>query len=238
MILRQLTASPQSFLYATPLQESKKQVNYIPRQAAVIAANASDAEFAVATISAYGFEVAKHQSASALADEIRRAANGHPVYTPDIAILAGEAAQASESPLDKLTDLVPVLVTTSATTTDGAVQLMRQGVKDVVLLPCSREELWARISQTLESSDAEAACKAKAMEMASRFSKLTQAELDVVDALLDGLANKQIAERLSIGLRTVELRRSKIMRKMQARSVAELVKFICIAGKLTPGLVK
>nr|WP_261361776.1 LuxR C-terminal-related transcriptional regulator [Aeoliella straminimaris] len=61
---------------------------------------------------------------------------------------------------------------------------------------------------------------------------LTPAENEVVEAMLDGLANKQIAQRLSIGLRTVELRRSKIMRKMQAKSVAELVKFICLSGRL------
>ena len=129
---------------------------------------------------------------------------------------------------------MPVVVTTSAATVTEAVGLMKRGAKDVVVLPCSRDELWQRVSDTLKACDAEAACKALQTEMRSRMDTLTPAECEVVDAMLDGLANKQIAQRLGIGLRTVELRRSKIMRKMQARSVAELVKFICMSGKLRP----
>lgn len=210
-------------------------MNYIPRQAALIAANEADAEFAEAAISSYGFEVARHHSLSALANELSQppSEREQPV-SPDIAILAGEGASASDETLGMLTSLMPVMVATSVTTTDDAVALMREGVKDVVLLPCSREQFCSRISQTLHVSDAEAAGKARAIELVARFHKLTQAELDVVQALLDGLANKQIAERLRIGLRTVELRRSKIMRKMQARSVAELIKLICLAGKINP----
>jgi FixJ family two-component response regulator len=58
---------------------------------------------------------------------------------------------------------------------------------------------------------------------------LTRAEKQVLDAMLEGMANKQIAQLLQIGLRTVELRRSKIMRKMEAKSLAELVRLVCEA---------
>ena len=63
----------------------------------------------------------------------------------------------------------------------------------------------------------------------SRYSTLTKAELEVLEAMLQGKANKQIAELLGIGLRTVELRRSKIMRKMEAGNLAQLIRFICLA---------
>jgi FixJ family two-component response regulator len=88
------------------------------------------------------------------------------------------------------------------------------------------------VSTALEESNGEAARNAMMAEMRARLEHLTPAENEVIEAMLDGLANKQIAQRLSIGLRTVELRRSKIMRKMQAKSVAELVKFICMSGRL------
>lgn len=71
-----------------------------------------------------------------------------------------------------------------------------------------------------------------------RFSTLTKAELLVLQAMLDGKANKQIADLLGIGLRTVELRRSKIMRKMEAGNLAQLIRFVCQAlGPACAGFV-
>lgn len=208
-------------------------MNYIPRQAAIVASNPTEADFAESTISSYGFEVSRHTSTSSLAQHIQgQATSGQTTGTPDIAILAGSGSELSQASVDALANMVPVMVTTSSTTVEDAVDLMKHGAKDVVLLPCSREEFWNRVSQTLKQSGAEAACRAVQAEMQARIELLTPAENEVVEAMLDGLANKQIAQRLGIGLRTVELRRSKIMRKMQAKSVAELVKFICLSGRL------
>lgn len=210
-------------------------MNYIPPQAAIVASNPSEADFAESTISSFGFEVSRHTSTSSLAQHIQDlSTTGQTTGTPDIAILAGSGPDLSQSSVDALAHMLPVVVTTSSTTVEHAVDLMKHGAKDVVVLPCSREEFRDRVSQTLKQSGAEAACRAVQTEMQGRMDLLTPAENDVVEAMLDGLANKQIAQRLGIGLRTVELRRSKIMRKMQAKSVAELVKFICQSGRLAP----
>ena len=213
-------------------------MNYIPRQAAIVARNLIEAEFAESIFASYGIEVSRYDSTESLTRAIQSQAQSHGMYrstTPDIAVLVGSTsdfARTAESQVGQLANLMPVVVTSSTTSVTDAVELMKQGAKDVVELPCDREELWKRVSLTLEKSSAEAACKAKMVEMRARLDQLTPAENEVVDAMLDGLANKQIAQRLGIGLRTVELRRSKIMKKMQAKSVAELVKFICLAGKL------
>lgn len=215
-------------------------MNYIPRQAAIVAKTAAEADFAETTISSYGIQVSRYDSTQSLARQLERQASGNsqtPSDAPDIAIVAGSGSSLTNGTVDDvghLADLVPVVVTSSTTSVSQAVELMKQGASDVVELPCDREQFWERVSKTLERSDADAACKAQMSEMRGRLDLLTSAEHDVVDAMLDGLANKQIAQRLGIGLRTVELRRSKIMRKMQAKSVAELVKFICMAGKLRP----
>lgn len=210
-------------------------MNYIPRTAVIIARNAAEADFAESTISQYGFEVTRHDSATALASDLKRQeASGEGASTPDLAVLAGSTSTLGGEEVTALTEIVPVVVTSENATVAGAVKLMKSGAKDVVELPCTREEFWDRLSKTLAECDAEAAANAVRSEMASRMDLLTPAEEEVVQAMLDGLANKQIAQRLGIGLRTVELRRSKIMRKMQAKSVAELVKFICQSGKLRP----
>ncbi|QDU54034.1 response regulator transcription factor [Aeoliella mucimassa] len=210
-------------------------MNYIPRLAAIVARNESEAAFAESTVTSFGLNVSRFDSTTSLTNQLQsQAASGEAASTPDIVILAGSASDLDREGVDQLASIVPVVVTTSAATVPDAVDLMKQGAKDVVVLPCSRDELWQRVSETLKACDAEAACKALQAELRARMDSLTAAENDVVDAMLDGLANKQIAQRLGIGLRTVELRRSKIMRKMQARSVAELVKFICMSGKLRP----
>jgi FixJ family two-component response regulator len=58
-----------------------------------------------------------------------------------------------------------------------------------------------------------------------RLAKLTPAERKVLDRLLEGRANKDIAAELEVSVRTVEVRRAKIMEKMRAESLAELIRF-------------
>ncbi len=213
-------------------------MNYIPRKAVIVSRDALAADFAESTMSAFGLEVSRYDSTESLSEEVHGQAGAgtdHPMLTPDIAILVGSTADfVGNTPSDvaNLADVMPVIVTSSTASVSDAVELMKHGAKDVVQLPCDRNELWQRVQSTLENCAAETACKATMADMRARLDLLTPAEHEVVDAMLDGLANKQIAQRLGIGLRTVELRRSKIMRKMQAKSVAELVKFICMSGKL------
>src|SRR5690606_26515290 len=111
-----------------------------------------------------------------------------------------------------------------------AVDLMRQGASDVIALPAERETLRDRLRKTVEITEPQRRRMARVGELKTRLAEPTKAEQEVLQAILDGKSNKQIAQMLSIGLRTVELRRSKIMRKMKARSIAELIKLVCLAG--------
>lgn len=225
-----------ALIYAKPKRAIT--VNYIPRKAVIVSRDALAADFAESTMSAFGLEVSRYDSTKSLSEEVHGqpgVGTDRPTLTPDIAILVGSTSDfVGNTPSDvaNLADVMPVIVTSSTASVSDAVELMKHGAKDVVQLPCDRNELWQRVQSTLENSAAETACKATMADMRARLDLLTPAEHEVVDAMLDGLANKQIAQRLGIGLRTVELRRSKIMRKMQAKSVAELVKFICMSGKL------
>jgi len=213
-------------------------VNFLPRQVALVSVADSDASFPESTLSSFGLQIARYDSIAALTREVQqqlasKGDGGGDPAKPELAIVAGPTttiAGDDDQPLQALARLLPVLVTSSASSVADAVTLMKQGAADVIPLPCQREELWDRVRQSLEAVDARRAHQAQAAVMRARLNLLTPAEQTVVDAMLDGLANKQIAQRLGIGLRTVELRRSKIMRKMQAKSVAQLVKFICLAG--------
>jgi len=218
----------------------KEKVNYLPRHAALIAGDPTSADFAASTISSFGFEVTRFDSVEAFAAKMQEylldksSSNFQP---PGVAILAGPLGEFAQSKaaatLKSATASLPVVATGSSATVSDAVELMKQGASDVVELPQQREVFWERVQKSVDAADVDAAGEVVGAEMKARLDLLTPAEDEVIAAMLDGLANKQIAHRLGIGLRTVELRRSKIMRKMQAKSVAELVKFICQAGGIS-----
>ncbi|MEM6798031.1 MAG: LuxR C-terminal-related transcriptional regulator [Planctomycetota bacterium] len=124
---------------------------------------------------------------------------------------------------------LPMIAACPRPTVEQATEAMRRGLSDVLIVDQPADSLSASLQKVLAASSRIATLAGERIELQSRMKRLTDAEDEVLEAMLAGLANKQIAQSLQIGLRTVELRRSKIMRKMQAKSLAELVKFVCIA---------
>jgi two-component system, LuxR family, response regulator FixJ len=126
---------------------------------------------------------------------------------------------------------LPVIVTTN----DGvavAVKAMQAGATTFLEKPCKDEELWGAIQQALDLEQTKHARRRQLLETRERLASLTEDELEVFRRLLAGHANKRIAADLDIGLRTVELRRANIMKKMQATSLPDLVRLAILGGFL------
>ena len=122
---------------------------------------------------------------------------------------------------------IPVIVITGFADVPTAVRAMRAGAVTFLEKPCSDKELWASIETALGNGKAaHRQQRAQRGEIAARRATLTPAEVQVLERLLAGKANKTIAVELDLGLRTVELRRATIMKKMEANSLAELVRLI------------
>jgi two-component system, LuxR family, response regulator FixJ len=121
---------------------------------------------------------------------------------------------------------IPVIVITGFADVPTAVRAMRAGAVTFLEKPCSDEELWASIETALQWDTRSQQQRTHRGEVMARRATLTPAELQVLDRLLGGKANKAIAAELDLGLRTVELRRATIMKKMEANSLAELVRLI------------
>lgn len=113
-----------------------------------------------------------------------------------------------------------------------AVRAMQSGAYTFLEKPCQDQELWATIQEALERGQKQSEQKVEQEELARRASTLTTSEREVLLRVLEGMPNKQIAQELDIGLRTVELRRSEIMSKFQANSLPELVRMAIRAGIL------
>jgi len=120
--------------------------------------------------------------------------------------------------------MLPVVVITGYADVPMAVHAMQEGAVTFLEKPCQEQELWQAISQALEIEQNQHVQRRERAELESRLSTLTDDELEVFRRLLAGHANKRTAADLDIGLRTVELRRSNIMKKMQATSLPDLVR--------------
>jgi FixJ family two-component response regulator len=121
---------------------------------------------------------------------------------------------------------LPVIVITGYADVPMAVRAMRAGAVTFLQKPCADNELWASIETALQWAQRSQQLRAQRNEILARRATLTSAEVLVLDKLLAGKANKVVASELDLGLRTVELRRATVMKKMQADSLAELVRLI------------
>lgn len=122
-------------------------------------------------------------------------------------------------------EVASVVVSQRAGVSD-TVAAIKQGAFDVIPLPCGSEKLAEAVEAATDESRERLSRRGHRDELRARIETLSAPEQDVLKALLSGMANKQIAQHFSIGLRTVELRRSRIMKKMQAGNLAHLVRLI------------
>lgn len=104
-----------------------------------------------------------------------------------------------------------------------AVQAMKAGAVDFLTKPVSREQLLAAVAKAL-ALDAEArAARERLEQWRKRYGTLTAREIQVFERVVTGLMNKVIADELGIAERTVKAHRARLMEKMGASSLAELV---------------
>jgi two-component system response regulator FixJ len=129
----------------------------------------------------------------------------------------------------------PVIVITGYADVPMAVKAMQAGAMTFLEKPCQEQELWNAILQALDLEKAQQAQRKLRTDIETRLGTLTEDEVAVLRKLLEGLPNKRIAVDLDIGLRTVELRRSNIMKKMNANSLPELVRMAIQVDFLKPG---
>ena len=130
---------------------------------------------------------------------------------------------------------LPIIFVSGHGDVPDAVAAMRAGAVDFLRKPFRDQDLLDRIQKALEL-DAQRRSEAVDVErIRGRLARLTQREREVLDRVVEGLPNKTIAQKLGVSERTVEIHRSRAMAKMEAGSLAELVKLVLRAGPRPPG---
>lgn len=124
----------------------------------------------------------------------------------------------------------PLLMISAHADISVAVQAMKKGARDFIMKPCARDEVIQKIS---EAFGGEAPLR-KAMNSHDLLKKImkmaTPRELQILKLLADGLSNKNIAFKLGIAVRTVEVHRSNLMKHLEVHTFAELIRISVKAG--------
>lgn len=126
--------------------------------------------------------------------------------------------------LIKRGNTLPIIFITGHGDVPMAVEAMQKGAVDFIQKPFRDQELLDRIREALATDEQRREKQQQHAEVAKRLDKLTKREREVFDLVVTGKPNKVIAYELGVSQRTVEIHRARVMEKMQARSLANLVK--------------
>jgi two-component system response regulator FixJ len=178
-----------------------------------------------------GLEVRTYDSATAFLDALPNVVAGCVITDVRMPVVSGIELLRR---LRKLKLAVPVIVITGHGDVPLAVEAMKIGAADFLEKPFDDEALLASVRSALNVLDRDRKREAERSEIESRLSGLSSREREVLDGLVAGQANKQIAHTLGISPRTIEIYRANLMTKMQAASLSDLVRMAMIARVIGP----
>jgi len=170
-----------------------------------------------------GLSVEAYNSAESFLESYDRERRG--CVVTDLRLSGMSGLELLEQLAKQKSDL-PVVILTGYGNVPVAVQAMQQGAFSVLEKDCSRQELWQNVEAALACERTRRKYRHQRAEVDARLSTLSCDELEVLKHLIEGAPNKLIASQLDIGLRTVELRRAKILKKMGVANVVELARLM------------
>jgi len=124
---------------------------------------------------------------------------------------------------------LPVIVMTGEGDIAIAVQAMKAGAVDFLEKPFTDNALFEAVNRALEQSERILEVEATAADALARLATLTPREQEVLDLLVTGLPNKAIANQLGASPRTIEVHRARVLEKLKANSLPDLVRLVLAA---------
>jgi two-component system response regulator FixJ len=125
---------------------------------------------------------------------------------------------------------LPVIMMSGYGDVSSAVRAMKAGAADYFEKPIKGQILLEAIQRAVACSEANSRVHAEAEAVRALLASLSKRERDVLDGVLAGEPNKRIAGKLGIAEKTVEAHRARLMAKLEARNIVELVKKVLLAA--------
>jgi FixJ family two-component response regulator len=167
-----------------------------------------------------GYEVVRYASAEQLLETPPDARLGCILLDVRMPGLSGPDLQ------DRLTQLgssLPIIFLSGHGTVQTSVRVIKAGAEDFLLKPVAKEELLNAIGRALDRCRAALAQRERLAALQARLARLTPRERKVFALVAGGQMNKQIAFALGTTERTIKAHRQKVMHKLNAQSLLELV---------------
>jgi FixJ family two-component response regulator len=119
--------------------------------------------------------------------------------------------------------LLPIIFVSAHGSVPDAVGALREGAIDFLTKPFDNEVLLERIQSSIELDRKRREARQQQESIGARMAKLTLRERQVLELIVMGKPNKIVAAELGISTKTVEIHRSRVMEKLAARNLAELI---------------
>src|SRR6204780_146800 len=140
--------------------------------------------------------------------------------------LPGESGLDLQRELAEANIHIPIIFITGHGDIPMSVRAMKAGAIEFLTKPFRDQDLLDAIQVALERNRTRRQREAEIAVLRERFESLSPRERDVVTKVVSGMLNKQIADEIGIAENTVKVHRSRAMEKMQAQSLADLVKMV------------
>jgi FixJ family two-component response regulator len=144
--------------------------------------------------------------------------------------LSGENGLVLQDTLQTSERRLPIIFITGHETVPLCAQALKAGAVDFLLKPVDEQDLLEAISRAIEEDCWTQGNQRKRAAIAWRVATLTPREREVMALVVTGRLNKQIADELGTSEKTIKVHRARVMQKMQAMSVAELVRMADTMG--------
>jgi two-component system, LuxR family, response regulator FixJ len=125
---------------------------------------------------------------------------------------------------------IPVVIITGHGDVPMAVRAMKHGAVDFIEKPFNDEVLLDAIRRAIAHEEQQRLQQTEHLQLQRRLDSLTPREHEVMTMVTEGKSNKEIANMLGVSAKTVEAHRARVMEKMQAGSLAELVRMALAVG--------
>jgi two-component system response regulator FixJ len=182
-------------------------------------------------LSVFGFSVETYESADSFLAALR---------DPQVGCIVADVRMPGTDGIELVRELarrkirLPVVLISGHADVPMAVAGIKAGAEDFIEKPIDDAQLVAAINRGLTRTICEQTKQQSFDALSAHFARLTPRQIEIFDLVVQGFTSQAIAAQLTISTRTVESYRTQVMEKMQAESVAVLVRQAIRLGRITP----